>query len=184
MPRGICLCVWEGVPVCMWTCVDDTCTCMTQLCHIHGLCMLLWECPWRLVFVRMWWPACVLCMLTEAVGNWDVCMGRVGWEDLLKCAQLCRKQLWHLCQSTANKHLISRSVLSLQTLHIFHSVEQHSSLMFCLLCIQKVQPSPNELCVCHSTYYQIRFFTCLPPPIQTWLPCHFFSLCVWMNRNT
>lgn len=106
-----------------------------------------------------------------------------GWEDLLKCAQLCRKQLWHLCWSTANKHPISRSILSLQTLHIFLCVEQYFffSMILCLLRIQNVQSAPNMVCVCHSTCYQIKSFispsAVLPQVLLISLMCHFVFKC-------
>lgn len=101
-----------------------------------------------------------------------------GWEDLLKCAPLRRKQLWHLCWSAANKHAISRSILSLQTPHIFHCVEQYFlNDVFCLLCVRNAQCAPNMVCVCHNTCCRIASFIV---PSAVFFFFFFFPSRVWL----
>ncbi len=160
VPRGICRCVWV-VRVCAYICHNCArafaCMCENAL---GDLCVCVCGAD-----RSSWYPG-------------YVSKKESGWEDLLKCAQLCRKQLWHFCWSTANKHPISRSILSLQTLHIFHCVEQYFSMIFCLLCIRNAQSAPNMVCVCHSTCYQIKSFTSpsavFPKVLLILLLCHFF----------
>lgn len=131
----------------------------------RGICLCVRVCVH--VRVHMSWLCLCFCMYADALGDLrlcacgDVCADRgswelgyvsekkAGWEDLFKCAQLCRKQLWHLCWSTANTCPISRSILSMQALHIFHCVEQYFSMILGLLCIENMQSAPNVVCVCY-----------------------------------
>lgn len=167
VPRGICLCVWV---MCVFVCVRAS----------AFACVRTWECPWRVVF---------LCVFVSADGgSWllgYVSEKKSGWEDLLKCAWLCRKQLWHLCWGVANKQPISRSILSLQTLHIFHCVEQDFSMTVCLFCIQKAPLFGMSVTVHIITSYLLFFPLHLSQsaPTQLSFSCFKFRIKIYVHSN-
>lgn len=143
---------------------------MPRLCVC--LCIHVWGCPWRLVFV-----CAALCVLMEAVGSRDMCLRRnQGEKTSLNVHSSAESNFGILCWSTANKHPISRSILSLQTLHIFHRVEQYFSAIFCLLCIQNAQSAPNMVCVCHRTLSNQVFYLSL---CSFWV--HYRATTSWLN---
>lgn len=125
---------WIQVPRCICLCVRVECE-WTYPSFMHASLYVSARMPLE-TFVGVWWWCVCADRGSGRLGY--VSEKKAGWEDLLKCAPLCRTQLWHLCWSAASKHPISRSILSLQTLHIFHCVEQYFSMIFCLLCIQKL----------------------------------------------
>lgn len=70
-----------------------------------------------------------------------------------------QKHLRLLCWRAANKHPISRSILSLQTLHIFNCAEEYFPAAICLLCFQNMQSASNMVWICTITpFYLFLFF--------------------------
>lgn len=59
-----------------------------------------------------------------------------------------QKHLWLLCWRAANKQPISRSILSLQTLHIFSCAEEYFPAAICLLCFQNMQSASSMVWIC------------------------------------
>lgn len=80
-----------------------------------------------------------------------------------------QKHLWLLCWRAANKQPISRSILSLQTLHIFSCAEEYFPAAICLLLLSEYAISFQY--GLHLYNYAFLSVPLFPQALQMVLPC-------------